>query len=98
MAKITAVLYMKKLNQRDSAHDHLTERLPLPEYYGRNLDALHDCLTEMDDAEIVVLDTDQADGYGERVLQVLSDSALENEGLRLHLTTPLVTDDLTDAF
>ena len=98
MAKITAILYMKELNHRESAHAHLTERLPLPDYYGRNLDALHDCLTEMDDAELVVLDTEQADGYGEKVLQVLMDSALENPGIRLHLTTPLVTGDLTDEF
>ena len=31
---------------RREAHDHLTERLGLPEYYGRNLDGLYDLLTE----------------------------------------------------
>ena len=30
----------------DDLHKQLEEILPLPEYYGRTLDALYDCLTE----------------------------------------------------
>ncbi len=29
------------------AHDYLKETLGLPDYYGKNLDALFDCLTEI---------------------------------------------------
>lgn len=32
---------------RSDIHDILATALSLPEYYGRNLDALYDCLSEM---------------------------------------------------
>ena len=35
------------LAERTSAMDHLTEALSLPDWWGRNLDALYDCLTEL---------------------------------------------------
>ena len=34
------------LEEPDAAHVYLAEKLDLPEYYGGNLDALYDCLTE----------------------------------------------------
>ncbi len=36
-------------------HDILSEALSFPEWYGRNLDALHDCLTDIsEDTEIYI--------------------------------------------
>lgn len=32
------------MTTREKAHRHLRRRLHLPDYYGANLDALHDCL------------------------------------------------------
>ena len=37
----------RRMEERGEAHAYLRERLDLPDYYGRNLDALYDCLTEM---------------------------------------------------
>ena len=37
-----------------NVHEYLKEMLSFPEYYGKNLDALHDCLTELDDIEITI--------------------------------------------
>lgn len=34
------------VSDRRGLHDRIQEALPLPEYYGRNLDALYDTLTE----------------------------------------------------
>ncbi len=31
---------------RENLHEILAEKLKLPEWYGKNLDALYDCLTE----------------------------------------------------
>lgn len=42
----TIILDGKQMLNRAAAHDHLAERLGLPGYYGRNLDALYDLLTE----------------------------------------------------
>ncbi len=35
------------ITSREELHDYLAKKLELPEYYGRNLDALYDCLSEM---------------------------------------------------
>lgn len=34
------------VSDRKGLHDRIQESLPLPDYYGRNLDALYDTLTE----------------------------------------------------
>ena len=36
-----------ELFSRAELHDTLQSQLDLPEYYGRNLDALYDCLTDL---------------------------------------------------
>lgn len=67
-------------------HNYLRSVLALPVYYGANLDALYDCLTELDAAtELVVLaaiaDEAHLGWYGEQLLQVLQDAAEENGAL-----------------
>lgn len=42
----TVAIDGEEMLNRRMAHDHLTERLALPDYYGRNLDALYDLLSE----------------------------------------------------
>ena len=86
----TYVLEGKLLQSRESAHQHLAQALELPEYYGMNLDALYDCLTEMGPCTILLRDAAllQADGYGARVLAVLWRSALENPSLHVTYAPP----------
>ena len=36
------------IRERDQLHDTFALTLSFPEYYGRNLDALHDCLTALE--------------------------------------------------
>ncbi len=69
-------------------HNYLRSALALPVYYGANLDALYDCLTELDAAtELVVpkaiVDEAHLGWYGEQLLQVLQDAAEENEVLKV---------------
>ena len=72
------------LRERLPAHDYLKEALALPDYYGRNLDALYDCLTELDETEIRFVNLDAAgDSYFSRVLSVFQEAREENR--RLHL-------------
>lgn len=44
----TIVLDGERMLTRREAHDYLAQALRLPDYYGRNLDALYDLLTERD--------------------------------------------------
>lgn len=73
-----------RLQKKEEAHKYLREALNFPEYYGGNLDALHDCLTELDDVVIEFVNVDKVcGGYFARVLEVFRDSADENPGLKI---------------
>ena len=73
-----------RLQRKGEAHKYLREALNFPEYYGENLDALHDCLTELDDVSIEFVNSDKVSGsYFARVLEVFRDSAEENQGLKV---------------
>ncbi len=77
------VLDALQMEDRETVHAYLKEKLSLPDYYGNNLDALWDCLSEMDGVEIVIENRKQAQGYFERVHRVLRDATEENAGLSL---------------
>ena len=40
------ILDGEKIKDRRMLHEVLAQELQLPEWYGRNLDALHDCLED----------------------------------------------------
>ena len=73
------------LTRRGQAMEYLDGRLELPEWWGRNLDALHDCLWECGEVRFVVknhqalLDTP----FGRGLWQVLADGAAENPRLQV---------------
>ena len=83
---MTVILEGKAMTDRVSAHSHLAERLELPTYYGRNLDALYDVLTEIGkETEIVLTDpaavVEQMGKYGEALLATMQEAAEENPRL-----------------
>ena len=80
------ILDCERLRSRRGAHAYLQEALGLPEYYGKNLDALFDCLTETGECTVVLRGRDalaRSGGYGARILRVLEDAARANPGLTL---------------
>lgn len=71
------------------AHRALKEALGFPAYYGNNLDALHDCLTEMSDVCIIIEECALAaahmpEQWG-RFLRVFFDACGENASLDIRL-------------
>ncbi|MDO4475428.1 MAG: Cof-type HAD-IIB family hydrolase [Lachnospiraceae bacterium] len=60
------------------AHSYLMEKLELPSYYGKNLDALYDVLCEREETRIVLEHTEQGGDYFAKVKRVLLDAAREN--------------------
>jgi len=47
MMALTVIIDGKLITEKEDLHQHLATELSLPEYYGNNLDALFDCLTEI---------------------------------------------------
>ena len=74
------------LAERTSAMGHLTEALSLPDWWGRNLDALYDCLTDCEPPRRLVLQNQAAMSgslFGRRLLRVLTDAAQNDPNLEL---------------
>jgi RNAse (barnase) inhibitor barstar len=61
----------------ENGHDYLMEALELPDYYGKNLDALYDCLCEIE-CEIELVN---AEGVDDDIIATFIDAADENEYL-----------------
>ena len=66
-------------------HDYLMEMLEFPEYYGKNLDALHDCLTDLENVEITITSPDENGAIFQRILRVFKAADRENETLYLNI-------------
>ena len=57
--------------------------MDFPEYYGKNLDALHDCLTDLSDVEITITAPDQDGAIFQKVLRVFKAADRENDELKV---------------
>lgn len=83
---MTIQLDGRAMCSRSEAHDHLKERLALPDYYGRNLDALYDLLTERGEPTLIELcyfrDMESAlGGYAKALVSVMHRAAEQNPSL-----------------
>lgn len=85
-------LNARRMTTRELAHAHLKERLRLPDWYGNNLDALHDCLGDFGEPTRIILrfspELERSLGaYGTKLIGVLQQAVEENPNLRLTLRT-----------
>lgn len=80
------VIYLDagELSDRKKAHQYLAEQLEFPDYYGCNLDALYDCLTELSECQIIFENEESAGRYYKTIRKVFSEAAKENNGLKIH--------------
>jgi len=75
------ILDGEQLCDREMAHAYLQEALGLPEYYGKNLDALYDCLTELQDVYIEIQKPKGESTYFKKVLRVFRGAEMESDSL-----------------
>ena len=76
------VLDGRKMDGRAAVHAELREKLALPDYYGGNLDALNDCLGELRQRPLVVIESageflENNDGYAVSLLRVFNDNGIQ---------------------
>ncbi len=69
------VLDALQMGERKQAHEYLKEVLSLPDYYGFNLDALQDCLTELNGVEIRFINEKKAGPYFRKIKKVVTENA-----------------------
>lgn len=86
----TITLNLNKMTSIPGMHKYLQKALSLPDYYGKNLDALYDCLSTYPEA--ITVEVPQAIGdskylgdYGKQLLLVFQDAAADNEKLNVKL-------------
>lgn len=77
------------VQNKEDLHEQLAQALYFPAWYGRSLDALFDCLTDLrEDTEIVLRHPEALEAhlgvYAGRLRRTLGDAAAENP--RIHLT------------
>ena len=72
------------LPEAAAVHDLFTRALDLPEWYGRNLDALYDVLTERGEPlRLLVRNQEALAESAEDLLRTLAEAAAENPALEL---------------
>lgn len=78
-----------EMTDRQRTHEYLAEQLQFPGYYGKNLDALYDLLTERKESlEVRFFHSqemkEQLGAYGSALLQTMQEA--ENDNLSFILT------------
>ena len=85
------VLTAEKIGNKESMAAFMKAALDLPEYFGGNLDALADLLSEVTRETVFEVPAEMfrripEDGYAAKTLRVLNAAASENPHLHLYLT------------
>ena len=77
----------KKMVEKEKMHDYLAKKFDLPEHYGRNLDALFDCLCEINEPTLIKLKNENAldSATKESLTQLFRDVCSENALVKFEL-------------
>lgn len=77
----------KKMVEKEKMHDYLAKKFDLPEHYGRNLDALFDCLCEINEPTLIKLKNEDAlqGDTKESLIRLFHDVCNENELVKFEL-------------
>jgi RNAse (barnase) inhibitor barstar len=71
----TIELDFKELYTPRQIHEYIAQKLGFPEYYGKNLDALYDCLTDIsEETEITIVNYDVLDYRENAIINTFLDA------------------------
>lgn len=86
----TIKLDRQRLSEKPSAHEYLKDRFHFPEYYGKNLDALWDLLTEIS-LPTEVLISGEVTGYSSVIEDLLYEASAKNPNLMVKNKRDLIS-------
>ena len=79
------VIHGDAISGWSALYDQICKDLMLPEWFGRNLDALYDCLTDLEDAKITVYRfgalEETLGAKAEALKAALTDAGIDNRSL-----------------
>ena len=84
------ILDCAMMTDKAAAHEYLAKVLEFPEYYGKNLDALYDCLSEMAPCKVTMLNPAALNAlgeYGSTMRSVFLDVSMNSDGFELVLSS-----------
>ena len=81
------ILDAKKMLKKEKMHEYFAKKFDLPEYYGKNLDALFDCLCEINEPTLIKLKNEDAlqGDTKESLIRLFHDVCNENELVKFEL-------------
>ena len=75
---------LKGITTKEALQERVAQELPVPEYYGKNLDALYDVLTEQGEAwNIIFYNCDESAECLAKLRRMCADACDECDGLRV---------------
>ncbi len=85
---VTYILDGNLMRTRDQAHEHIASVLSFPPHYGRNLDALWDCLGDFE-GEIMLKNAENMlaalGSYGASLIKTLNDAESANPHIKFSI-------------
>lgn len=81
------ILDGEMIRDKEALHDTLAETLDFPDWYGRNLDALHDCLTDITEETVIRIQNESTlaehlGNYAAALKKVIRTAAQENDRIQ----------------
>ncbi len=68
------IIDAEKLTSKSDAHEYLANCMSFPDYYGKNLDALADCLSEIKkNTSVIVKNTTHSGEYAKAIFEVFDE-------------------------
>ena len=76
-------LKLNKFSDKNEIHNYLKKKMKFPDYYGGNLDALYDCLTDISADTAIDIRYDVENDLQKAVLEVFSNAVAANTHLAI---------------
>lgn len=79
----------RKMYSKRNAQEYLADKFEFPDYYGKNLDALYDSLTDICEHTMINInniESNKCDSYLNKIIETFKDAAEENEFLELEVS------------